>query len=52
MELNVEKSKTIIFNFTKNSKFTTNISHNGDDLEVIDETKLLGTIRILQLPER
>ena len=44
MELNVEKSKTMIFNFTKNYKFTTNISHNGDDLEVIDETKLLGTI--------
>ena len=44
MQLNVEKSKTIIFNFTKNYKFTTNISHNGDDLELIDETKLLGII--------
>jgi hypothetical protein len=44
MHLNVEKSKAMIFNFTHNYKFTTNISHNGDDMQVIDETKLLGTI--------
>ena len=34
----------MIFNFTLNYQFTTNLSHNGDDVEVIDETKLLGTI--------
>ena len=44
MELNVEKSKNMIFNFTHNYQFSTNIKHNGDDLETIDETKLLGTI--------
>jgi hypothetical protein len=44
MQLNVEKSKSMIFNFTYNYQFTTNISHNGDDMKVIDETKLLGTI--------
>ena len=44
MELNVEKSKNMIFNFTYNYQFSTNIKHNGNDLETIDETKLLGTI--------
>ena len=44
MELNVEKSKNMIFNFTYNYQFSTNIKHNGNELETIDETKLLGTI--------
>ena len=44
MQLNVEKSKMMIFNFTRNYQFTTNISHNGDDMEIINETKLLGTV--------
>ena len=44
MELNVEKSKAMIFNFTHNYQFSTNLSHNGDDVEVINQTKLLGTI--------
>jgi hypothetical protein len=44
MELNVEKSKNMIFNFTYNYQFSTNIKHNGNDLETIEETKLLGTI--------
>ena len=44
MQLNVEKSKAMIFNFTQNYQFTTNLSHNGDDMEIIEETRLLGTI--------
>ena len=44
MQLNVDKSKMMIFNFTRNYQFTTNISHNGDDMKIIDETKLLGTV--------
>ena len=44
MQLNIDKSKIMIFNFTRNYQFTTNISQNGDDMEVINETKLLGTI--------
>ena len=35
MDLNVEKSKVMMFNFTKNYQFT---------VEVVDQTKLLGTI--------
>ena len=44
MQLNVAKSKAMIFNFTQNYKFTTDISHRSGNLEVIEETKLLGTI--------
>ena len=44
MEMNIEKSKNMILNFTHNYQFSTNISHNGNDLETIEETKLLGTI--------
>ena len=44
MELNIEKSKAMIFNFTYNYKFTTGFSHAGAELNVIEETKLLGTI--------
>ena len=44
MQLNVDKSKMMIFNFTRNYQFATNVSHNGNDMEVITETKLLGTI--------
>ena len=34
----------MIFNFTRNYQFTTNISHKGSNLEVIKSAKLLGTI--------
>ena len=34
----------MIFNFTKNYQFTTKLAHNEDAVEIIDETKLLGTI--------
>jgi hypothetical protein len=44
MQWNVDKSKMMIFNFTRNYPFTTNISHNGDDMKIIDETKLLGIV--------
>jgi hypothetical protein len=44
MELNIEKSKAMIFNFTYNYKFTTGFKHDGGEINVIDETKLLGSI--------
>ena len=44
MKINQKKSKTIIFNFTKNYQFTTRLDLNGESLEVVKETKLLGTI--------
>ena len=33
----------MIFNFTKKFQFTTNLSVNDKEIEVVDETKLLGT---------
>ena len=44
MLVNAKKTKSMIFNFTKNYQFTTNLSINNNDIEVIDSTRLLGTI--------
>ena len=44
MLINVKKTKTMIFNFTENSQFTTRLKINDDDIEVINSTRLLGTI--------
>ena len=43
MKLNVNKTKNIIFNFSKKYQFTTSLSVNNEQLEVLRETKLLGT---------
>ena len=43
MKINENKTKTMI-NFTRNYQFTTRLSLNENDVEVIDSTKLLGTI--------
>ena len=44
MELNAKKSKVMIFNYTNDYQFSTRLSIDGNLLEVISETKLLGTI--------
>ena len=44
MELNSEKTKIMIFNFSKDYKFTTNISLENEPIEVVNHTRLLGTI--------
>ena len=44
MKLNVKKSKVMIFNYTKNFQFTTRLYLENTLLEIITETKLLGTI--------
>ena len=43
MLLNEEKTKTMIFNFTNNHQFTTRLTINNKNIEVVDNTKLLGT---------
>ena len=43
MKLNVSKTKNIIFNFSKNKQFSTEIKLNGEVIETVSETKLLGT---------
>ena len=44
MKLNVKKSKVMIFNYTENFQFSTRLYLENTLLEIITETKLLGTI--------
>ena len=44
MLINQKKTKTILFNFTKNHQFSTRLNLNQENVEVVSETKLLGTI--------
>ena len=34
----------MIFNFTRNHKFITRLNENGENIDVVNEIKLLGTI--------
>ena len=42
MKLNTTKSNYMIFNFSKNYKFNTRLTLEGENLEELHETKLLG----------
>ena len=44
MLINNKKTKAVIFNFTDNYQFTTRLQLNNETVEVIDSTRLLGTI--------
>ena len=44
MVINEKKTKNLIFNFTDNYQFSTRIKLNGEDVEELESTKLLGTI--------
>ena len=44
MMINEKKSKTILFNFTDNYQFMTRLKINDKPIEVINNTKLLGSI--------
>ena len=44
MKVNETKTKNIIFNFTKKYQFTTRLTLNDENIEVLKSTKLLGTI--------
>ena len=43
MKLNIKKTKNMIFNFTKKYQFTTKLTVNQEPIEIVKETKLLGT---------
>ena len=43
MKINEEKTKAMIFNFTNNYQFTTRMQLNNENIQVVTETKLLGT---------
>ena len=44
MQLNQKKTKSMIFNFTKDKQFTTNIKLKEETVEIVNESKLLGVI--------
>ena len=44
MMINEKKTKTMIFNFTEKYKFTTRLQLKSKNIEVINSTRLLGTI--------
>ena len=44
MKLNEKKTKNMIFNFSTNKQFSTNIVVNGEVIQTVTEAKLLGTI--------
>ena len=44
MLINEKKTKTMIFDYTDNYEFTTRLSNNNQQIEIMDSTKLLGTV--------
>ena len=44
MKLNNKKTKNLIFNYSKNYQFSTDLKLEGEVVETVSETKLLGTI--------
>jgi hypothetical protein len=44
MIINEKKTKTMIINFTENYQFTTRLQLKGENVEVLNSTRLLGTI--------
>ena len=44
MKLNEKKTKNMIFNFSTNKQFCTDIRVNGEVIETVKEARLLGTI--------
>ena len=44
MKLNAKKSNAMIFNFTQDYQFSTRLYIENNLLEIVQETKLLGTI--------
>ena len=44
MELNEEKTKTMVFNFTRRKQFSTRLTLKNQNIETVKHTKLLGTI--------
>ena len=44
MKIIQKKTKTMLFNFTNKFQFMTRLSLNGENVEVVYESKLLGEI--------
>ena len=44
MVLSEKKTKAMIFNFTDNHQFTTRLELKGQNVEIVDQMKILGTV--------
>ena len=44
MKLNEKKTQNILFNFTNKYQFATRLQLSNQNLETVNDTKLLGTI--------
>ena len=44
MKLNTKKTNNMIFNFTDNYQFSTRMSINNEKIDIVEKTKLLGTV--------
>ena len=44
MVINEKKTKSLIFNITEKYRFSTRLTLNDEKIEVLESTKLLGTI--------
>ena len=44
MKINAKKTKTMLFNFTKDYQFDTRLQIENEKIDVIKSTKLLGTV--------
>ena len=44
MKLNIRKTKNLIFNFSKKYQFTTKLNVDKENIEMVRETTLLGTV--------
>ena len=44
MKLNTKKTKAMIFNFSKKHQFTTRLKLKSENIELVNEAKILGTI--------
>ena len=44
MKLNTNKTNNMIFNFTDRYQFNTRLNMNGENIQTVEKTKLLGTV--------
>ena len=44
MIISEKKTKAMIFNFTKNHQFTTRLELKGQNIEIVDQMKIHGTV--------
>ena len=44
MIISEKKTKAMVFNFTKNHQFTTRLELKGQNIEIVDQMKILGTV--------